>query len=339
MAKTLASLRRAEQDETKTPEERPHLYEPYRIPKMRGAEQAQLARQAERMARYEQILALHSQGMNKTAIAVKLGVSRNTIQRWLRRADIPFSGPQRERAHLIDAYKTYLAQRWHQGCQNGLQLEKELRAKGYKGSQRGIYYYLETLKSSAVPQVSHPSASTQKQNPALVQLSPLLTLSARRATWLFFRRREDLKEEEPELLQQLRQASPEIEIVYQLVDKFLHMVRERTGEQLERWLDEVKASRLEAFDSFVKGIQQDKDAVFAGLTLPWSNGHLVGNVNRLKLIKRSMYGQAEMDLLKRRVLYTNKKRQKKKKGHAKLEGMRPKSVTSYHTTLDISKVA
>jgi transposase len=72
----------------------------------------------------------------------------------------------------------------------------------------------------------------------------------------------------------------------QLVATFLQMVRERTGEQLDAWLEEVKASRLEAFASFLTSVQQDKDAVLAGLMLPWSTGPLEGHVNRLKLIKR-----------------------------------------------------
>ena len=80
--------------------------------------------------------------------------------------------------------------------------------------------------------------------------------------------------------------SPHLETAYQLVEMFLHMVRERTGEQLDAWLGAVQASHLEAFESFVTGVQQDKDAVLAGLTLPWSNGPLEGNVNWLKLIKR-----------------------------------------------------
>ncbi len=90
------------------------------------------------------------------------------------------------------------------------------------------------------------------------------------------------------------------------------MVRERTGEQLDAWLGAVQASHLKAFQSFVTGVQQDKDAVLAGLTLPWSNGPLEGNVNRLKLIKRSMYGRAEFDLLKLRVLYQSKKNRDRK---------------------------
>jgi transposase len=349
MAKVLAELRRAEQDETKTSEEGKLPHEPYRPLKMRGAEQAQLARQAERMARYEQILALYSQGMNKTRIAVRLGISRNTVQRWLSRGDIPYSGPQRQQAHLIDAYKTYLAQRWHQGCHNGLQLEKDLRAKGYKGSRRGIYYYLETLKASAESPVSRNSAPVLEHQTAPVPFNPLLTISAPRATWLFFRRAEDLKAEEQELLGLLRQASSQVEVVYQLVEKFLHMVRERTGEQLDAWLGAVEATHLEAFQSFVNGIQQDKDAVFAGLTLPWSNGPLEGNVNRLKLIKKSMYGRAEFDLLKIRVLYQNervqerKNKQKNNQEHLGDAGSKQKmtriGTISQDTTTEFSEVA
>jgi transposase len=337
MAKVLAEIKTSQEGEL------PH--EPYHIPKMRGTRQAQRARQAERMARYEQILALRSQGMNKSHIAVKLGISRKTVQRWLRRGDIPYSGPQREQAHLIDVYKTYLAQRWQQGCHNGLQLEKELRAKGYKGSRRGIYYYLETLKASAGSQVSRHSVPALDQQTAPVPFNPLLTISAPRATWLFFRRKEDLKAEEQDLIRQLRQASSQIETVYQLVEKFLHMVRERTGEQLDAWLGAVEATHLEAFQSFVTGIQQDKDAVLAGLTLPWSNGPLEGNVNRLKLIKKSMYGRAEFDLLKIRVLYQSKRvrERKNKQEHSENRLKKPKmtriGTNSQDTTTEFSEVA
>ena len=127
------------------------------------------------------------------------------------------------------------------------------------------------------------------------------------------------------------------------------MARERRGEQLDAWLGAVQASHLEAFQPFVTGVQQDKDAVFAGLTLPWSNGPLEGNVNRLKLIKRSMYGRAEFDLLKLRVLHQSKKsqgRKNKKKNKQGQQVVHPKKPTimkngtiSQHTTTGISKVA
>src|SRR5579859_2440132 len=127
------------------------------------------------------------------------------------------------------------------------------------------------------------------------------------------------------------------------------MVRERTGERLEEWLGKVKSSRLQAFQTFVKGVQNDKEAVLAGLTLPWNNGPLEGHVNRLKLIKRSMYGRAEFDLLKLRVLYqSNKSRDRKNKkknyqaqqgDHLKKPRVMKNSTNSQRTTIGISKVA
>jgi len=148
-------------------------------------------------------------------------------------------------------------------------------------------------------------------------------------------------QEERETLRQLRQASPHLEAAYHLVETFLQMVRQRTGEHLDAWLAAVKASHLEAFESFVTGVQQDKDAVLAGLTLEWSSGPLEGNVNRLKLIKRSMYGRAEIDLLKLRVLYHSKKGQdRKNKRNKKQQKSLKNSASSLHaTTTEISQVA
>lgn len=124
------------------------------------------------------------------------------------------------------------------------------------------------------------------------------------------------------------------------------MVRELTGEQLDKWLGKMEASHLQAFQPFVTGVQQDKDAVLAGLTLHWSSGPVEGQVNRLKLIKRRMDGQADLDLLKLRVLHHDKKsleRKNKKKAQPeellKIPRVRKKNINFQCTTIAISKVA
>ena len=307
LAQSLAELRRAEQTTARSEKKEARQAPGERRPaQTRAVRHAQQARQAERIARYEQIMALQKEGVKHAEIALQLGVTSRTIQRWIAAGTIPYSGLRKQRPRLIDPYKTYLLKRWHQGCRKGAQLEREVRAKGYKGSGRALYRYLETLEPTSVP-------ARKRGAPSAAHLpNPLLALSAQQATWLFFRKEEELKAEEQETLQQLRQASPSLETTYQLVKAFLHMVRELTGEQLDAWLEAVQASQLEAFQPFVTGVQKDKDAVFAGLTLPWSNGPLEGNVNRLKLIKRSMYGRAEFDLLKLRVLHRSKKNQDRK---------------------------
>jgi transposase len=85
------------------------------------------------------------------------------------------------------------------------------------------------------------------------------------------------------------------------------MMREQTGHQLDAWLSSAEASRLPELESFARGIQNDKAAVQAGLTLPWSTGPVEGHVNRLKLLKRSMYGRAKLPLLRARVLHVAEK--------------------------------
>jgi len=133
----------------------------------------------------------------------------------------------------------------------------------------------------------------------------LENFSAQRATWLFVCQPEQLDETQRHELALIRQASPSAQAAYRLAQAFMQMMRERTGHQLDAWLGEAEASRLPEFQSFAKGIQQDKAAVLAGLTLPWSQGPLEGHVNRLKLIKRSMYGRARLPLLRARVLHVD----------------------------------
>jgi hypothetical protein len=122
------------------------------------------------------------------------------------RGDLPYAGPRKPRSSPLDPYKTYLLERWHQGCRSGAQLERELRAKGYKGSQKAIYRCLASLELF----VSSPSrrSSAEACSETESQPNPLLALSAPQATWLFFRKEEDLKVEEQEHLRPLRQASP-----------------------------------------------------------------------------------------------------------------------------------
>jgi len=128
--------------------------------------------------------------------------------------------------------------------------------------------------------------------------------------WLFIHQLDDLDEAQQKELALIRQTSPRAEAAYGLAQAFMYMIREHTGHQLETWLSSVEESTLPEFKSFAKGIQQDKAAVLAGLTLQWSNGPLEGHVNRLKLIKRSMYGRAKLRLLRQRVLRSSPKKRK-----------------------------
>lgn len=118
---------------------------------------------------------------------------------------------------------------------------------------------------------------------------------------------ERLEETQQKELTLIREASLSAEVAYRLAQAFMQMIREHTASQLETWLSSVEASHVPELKSFARGIRQDKAAVVAGLTLPWNNGLIEGHVNRLKLIKRSMYGRAKLPLLRARVLHVAEK--------------------------------
>jgi transposase len=253
-------------------------------------ERLQQARREERLACYEQVLALHKLGMSQAAIAKQVGIGHSTVSRWLAAGALPETtrGPYASR---IDAYLPYLFERWESGCHNMVRLHQELAAQGYKGSYASVRDHL-------VRRLPEGKKNAGKGS----DLSPT-PLPSRQATFLFLRRPKALKMDEQETLVTLRHLHPEIDLAYELVQQVAQMLRTRTGQHLDAWLQEASASQIPELQSFVQGIERDKAAVFAGLTLPHSNGIVEGKVNKLKLLKRMGYGRAEFPLLRQRVLH------------------------------------
>jgi transposase len=144
-----------------------------------------------------------------------------------------------------------------------------------------------------------------RKNPQTPDLLPHPLVLARHAVFLFLRRpTEEVSFEDQETLALLRSLHAEVDQAYELVQQFAHMLRTRTGEQIDTWLEHVRTSQIREFQGFVLSIERDKAAVVAGLTLPQSNGIVEGTINKLKLIKRMMYGRAAFPLLRQRVLHT-----------------------------------
>jgi transposase len=121
------------------------------------------------------------------------------------------------------------------------------------------------------------------------------------AHWITFKEEQRL-EWQQKYLTRLCQADQEIRETSELIQSFTTMLRERQGEQLDVWLTQVEAHGVAELKSFAQGVKKDYDAVKAGLTLPWSQGPVEGHVNRLKVLKRQMYGKAGFQILRKRVL-------------------------------------
>jgi transposase len=274
-----------------------------RLPRSRSVQLAQEGRRAQKLDRYTQVVELHQQGLRAADIASRVGIGERTVHRWLAHGSFPEARRRRRRPSLMDPYERYVLRWWQEENRKGAQLYKELTAQGYKGSPKAMYQYLATLRPVGVRLSASTSSKPQRRKSNASSPAPLENFSAQRATWLFVCQSEKLDEAQRQELALIRQASPTAEAAYRLAQAFMQMIREQTGHHLDAWLDEAEASHLPEFQSEASGIHHDKAAVLAGLTLPWSTGLLEGHVNRLKLLKRSMYGRAKLPLLRARVLH------------------------------------
>jgi transposase len=130
-----------------------------------------------------------------------------------------------------------------------------------------------------------------------------LPLTAHRATWLILRREENRDDEDERIIKQLRAQHPALSKAIELSQDFAQLIRERMPEQFDGWLSRALSSQLKSLVTFAQGLLSDYDAVKAGMTLEWSNGPVEGQINRLKMLKRQMYGRASLELLTRRFLW------------------------------------
>jgi transposase len=117
---------------------------------------------------------------------------------------------------------------------------------------------------------------------------------------LVLRREAQRTEAEAQQLTLLRAQQAEVAEAVDLATDFATLVRQRQPAQLDPWLERATASALEAMQRFANGLRDDYAAVKAGVTLPWSTGPVEGHINRLKMLKRQMFGRAHLDLLRRR---------------------------------------
>jgi len=251
-------------------------------------------RHAPWVAVYETFHRLHAQGIPIATIARRLGISRPTVHAYLRRDTPP--GPRRLQrplsARVLTPYVPYLIRRWRESGADSRQLWHELQTLGYTHSARTVGRFITRLRRAA--DVGHPPESqrspyTSPQGPSARAVSFVVVCpAAKRAR------------EAQTYLDQLCQMDARITRVYQLTQAFLALARERRGRDLEAWITTATDSGLDALARFARGLQEDLAAVTAGLTLPWSNGPVEGQVTRLKLLKRQGYGRAGFPLLRQR---------------------------------------
>jgi len=272
-------------------------------PQLTKVERLRQERRARRLDRFTEVVTLRQRGVSISAISERLGVDRRTVRRYVAADTFPEIAQRRPRPSILDPWKPYLRQRWAEGCHNGSRLWREIKAQGYHGSRAVLSAWVADLRKTAVPLVQ-PTPVTDEGHRILPAAIPRAArpLSAKQAAWLVVKQPDALTVEEQEALAKMRQANTDIEQAYSLAQTFGQLVRERKYQEFDPWIASAKATGIRELTSFAAGLVRDKAAVVAALSLPWSNGQVEGQIHRLKLIKRQMYGRAGFDLLRRRVL-------------------------------------
>ncbi|MCX5300428.1 ISL3 family transposase [Streptomyces sp. NBC_00193] len=231
---------------------------------------------------------LLGQGLSERAVARHLGWSRNTVRRYARAGrwqDMMKRRP-RPRASILDPYKPYLEQRWAEtgGKITGLTLLAEIRERGYRGGHTVLAVWKQGQQSPDQPAPS-PAPPTVRAVVGWLTRHPAgLTLD------------EELQRKA------LLARCPELETTADLVRSFAEMLTSLEGNRLPEWITQAMTSGLRGISTFANGLNSDYDAVEAGLTTPWNSGHVEGAVNRIKMLKRQMFGRAGFPLLRKRVL-------------------------------------
>ncbi|WP_399935045.1 ISL3 family transposase [Streptomyces kanamyceticus] len=238
--------------------------------------------------RHQQIHERIQRGDSLRAIARELRLSRGTVLRCARATEVEeLLAAATQRPSTIDDYRIYLHHRWTEGCTNAAALTREIQQLGFGGTVNTVRRHLRPYRTGAIPTDA-----------------PLPHLTVRRVTNWIMRRPEPLTDTERKCLAELCGRSPALAATTDYARRLATMVRERRNEHLalEVWLADVRLDGQRELRTLASGIRRDRAAVCAALTTTLTSGAVEGNVTRIKLLKRQMYGRANFDLLRPRIL-------------------------------------
>ena len=256
-------------------------------------------RRERRLARYERVVALRREGHSITAISQAVGLSRPTVRKYVQAEGFPEWPARRTALSVGTAHATYLEERWRDGCRDATVLWQELRARGFPGSRRMVQRAVAGWREE--PGRRGRAATQTGGTPAPAPPRPRPP-SARQAMWLLLRPVDELTPAQQEMRRRLLAAAPDVQEALPLLEAFRGMVRHRDHAALADWLQTAATSPVRELRTFAANLRRDLAAVEAALTYDWSSGQVEGQVTKIKLVKRQMYGRAKPDLLRKRVL-------------------------------------
>jgi transposase len=255
------------------------------------SEQAVRQRHPRWREQYDRLVELQRQKSSGRAIARELRLDRSTVRRWIKAGCLPpLARPGGGRHSQVGKWHAYLESRWQGGCRNAVTLTAELQAQGYTGS----YYPVRRVVAAW---------RTRGAGGSSVITRALQRPSAKSVAWWLLKPSAERDADEQRFIELFCATCPMTAQAASLANDFNKLVRDRNLGDLDDWLKRATSQESPVeMRRFAKGLQEDLAAVQAALSLPWSNGQTEGQVNRVKLFKRQMFGRAKFDLLRQRVL-------------------------------------
>lgn len=262
---------------------------------------ARLAHRQSRQEIFDMLHALRQQGLSYSEIARRTGYERRSITKWLK-----FEAPQdRRRAALNPTspwyFEAFLAQCWKDGNRRGRHLFHDVKQRGYTGSFANLERLLGAWRRAERGQADDVPPAALKSEPVRDPetghaISPVV------AAALCIKPRGLLTDRQARKVDALKQGSEAFVEMRRLAMRFNGILRGKRSPPLDAWIDDAIDSELIPIMRFARVLRRDIDAVNNAIELPWSNGQAEGQINRLKTLKRAMYGRAGPELLKARML-------------------------------------
>ena len=253
-----------------------------------AAEQRSRTAYARRQARYEEAARLKTAGVSLKRIAALIGAERKTVRRWLRVGGALFwRKPQR--AGGLAPYHDHLDRRWTEGCRNAAQLWRELVTLGFVGRPGTVRLWAGQRRKHEPKVASVPGINVvMGEPPSARQVARQLMTD------------DTLTPSEQNFVSRVLLQVPALAECVAAAKRLNAVLRRKSKETLDKVLDDASNTAL---GLFVSSLRRDLSAVQAALDLPWTTSPAEGQINRLKMLKRTMYGRAGFALLRARVLH------------------------------------
>jgi transposase len=262
-------------------------------------------RTAVQSAVFDEVRVLYDAGISVVEIARRLGIGRRRTYRWVRRLDLPERNVMAPKPSTPAYFEGFLKRSWAEGTTKIRYLLLEIRKRGYTGSFSHLARFLAPWRVGTAPDGNLSAKDEEAPAASIIPVIDPATgrrISALTAAALCVKPRGAMTERQIANVDALKAASADFVTMRGLALRFRGLLRGGTAEKLDAWVADARKSGIYGMQRFARTLRQDIEAVRNTVLEPWSNGQTEGQINRLKTLKRSMYGRAGVELLRARML-------------------------------------